>query len=523
MITAVEKLIRVPKEGIISGERYLAPETLDIRTRKAAAALHDIGLWQGDQLALLMRNDFAFFEATFGAGLLGASPVPINWHLGADEIAHILDDCEAKVLLAHSDLLTESVLAVCGNVQVIGVRTPPEIAQAYGVDDQKCEVPGGIPEWRTWTNSYPEWHETPRKVAGPMFYTSGTTGLPKGVKRKSVSADVVAAIGKRTNAAWGLGQDSIRSVMCGPLYHSAPNAYGLQVVRSGGLLILQPRFSAEELLDLIQQYRITHLHMVPTMFGRLLALPEEMRRKYDISSLQFVSHGAAPCPPDVKSEMIDWLGPVIHEYYAMTEIGIATICDSEEWRAHPGTVGHAGPGVDLLIVSDDDRVCPAGVTGEICVRSEATTRFTYHRDDKKTESTRRGDYVVTGDVGYLDEDGFLYITDRKSDMVISGGVNIYPAEVEKVLVTLDDVRDCVVFGVPDKDYGERLVAVVDSAVQLEKERLISELKKRIAGYKVPREYFFALCLPREDSGKIMKRVVREQYLAGTLSAIQNRT
>jgi len=259
------------------------------------------------------------------------------------------------------------------------------------------------------------------------------------------------------------------------------------------------------------------------MFVRLLALPAETRDSYDVSSLSFVSHGSAPCPPDVKRSMIDWWGPVIHEYYAMTEIGIATTCNSDEWLAHAGTVGRAGPGVELQIVANDGSPCAAGDTGEICVRSETTTRFTYHRDDEKTESVRMGDYVATGDVGYLDDDGFLYISDRKTDMVISGGVNIYPAEVEKVLVTLDHIRDCVVFGVPDKDFGEKLVAVVDSERSLQTDELIAQLRSRIASYKVPREYFFAGSLPREDSGKIKKRVVRDHYLAGTLVAAAHKS
>ncbi len=518
-MTAAELAQSIPDVGIVSGKRYLAPETLDIRSRKAASALHDLGVWQGDQVALLLRNDFAFFEATIGAGMLGASPVPMNWHFGAQEIAHILDDCGAKVLIAHADLLTESVISVCGNVIVIGVRTPEEIATAYGIDKASCEVPGGVPEWRVWTASYPEWHEEPREIAGPMFYTSGTTGLPKGVKRKSASADVIAAIGKRTNLAWGFDEPEIRSIMSGPLYHSAPNAYGSLVVRSGALLVLQPRFDAEELLSLIQYFRITHLHMVPTMFVRLLALPKETRERYDVTSLSFVTHGSAPCPPDVKRSMIDWWGPVIHEYYAMTEIGISTSCTSAEWLAHPGTVGRAGPGVDLQIVTDEGEHCAPGDAGEICVRSETTTRFAYHRDSEKTESVRMGDYVATGDVGYLDDDGFLFISDRKTDMVISGGVNIYPAEVEKILVTLEHVRDCVVFGVPDKDFGEKLVAVIDTDHELPKNSLMESLRSRMAGYKVPREYIFTASLPREDSGKIKKRVVREHYLAGTLRAV----
>ena len=517
-MTAAEPILEAPATGIVSGDRYLSPDALAMRGRQAAAALHDLGVWQGDQVALLLRNDFAFFEATVGAGRLGASPVPLNWHLGADEIAHILDDCGAKVLIAHADLLTESVTSVCGDVSIVGVRTPPEIAAAYGIDAARCEIPGGIPDWRVWTASFPEWQESPREIAGPMFYTSGTTGMPKGVKRKSATPDVVAAIDRRTNAAWGFDRPDIRSVMSGPLYHSAPNAYGNRIVLGGHLLVLQPRFNAEELLALIEQYRVTHLHMVPTMFVRLLALPDDVRASYDLSSLAFVSHGAAPCPPDVKRAMIDWWGPIVHEYYAMTEIGITTICDSDEWLAHPGTVGRPGPGVELRILDDDGSPCATGDAGEICVRSETTTRFAYHRDDAKTESVRQGDFVATGDVGYLDGDGFLYISDRKTDMVISGGVNIYPAEIEKQLITLPNVRDCVVFGVPDRDYGERLVAVVESGGALTSESLIAALRERMAGYKVPREYFFAGSLPREDSGKIKKRVVREQYLAGSLAA-----
>ncbi len=508
----------IPICGIVSGRRYLAPETLSTRSRQAASALHDLGVWQGDQVALLLRNDFAFFEATQGAALLGASPVPLNWHLGAEEIAHILDDCGAKVLVAHADLLTESVVAVLNEVTVIGVRTPAEIAAAYAIDASRCEVPGAVPDWRVWIDSFVEWHEPPREMAGPMFYTSGTTGMPKGVKRKSATAEVIAAIGKRTNAAWGFDHPEIRSVMSGPLYHSAPNAYGNQIVRSGGLLVMQPRFEAEELLALIDTYRITHLHMVPTMFVRLLGLPTTTRESYDLSSLQFVTHGSAPCPPDIKRKMIEWWGPVISEYYAMTEIGIATSCTAAQWLAHPGTVGKSGPGVELRILNDSGQDCDINVAGEICVRSETTTRFEYHRDNEKTTAVRLGDFVATGDVGYLDEDGFLYISDRKTDMVISGGVNIYPAEIEKVLITLPGVRDCVVFGVPDKDFGERLVAVVEAGSPLESDTLINTLRERIASYKVPREYCFSKMLPREDSGKIKKRLVRDQYLDGQVQS-----
>ena len=502
---------------LISGDRSLSADSLRQRSRQGASALHDLGVWQGDTVALLLRNDFVFFEASAAAAQLGASPVPLSWHLGAEEIDYILDDCGAKVLIAHADLLTESVLARCGDVHVVAARVPVEISDAYSVQDDEAQVPPGVPEWDQLIEAYAAWENPPRNITAPMFYTSGTTGRPKGVKRKSVAPETLSAIAARTSAAWGFDRDNVKAVMTGPLYHSAPNAYGLQVIRDGGLLVLEPRFDPESLLRLIERHRITHLHMVPTMFVRLLGLPEDRRRAYDVSSLRVVSHGAAPCPKELKQRMIAWWGPVIHEYYAMTEIGIATFCDSAQWLAHPGTVGCAAPGVTLKIVDGDERECSVGDAGEIWVQSEVTSRFTYHRDDEKTQSSRRGDFVATGDMGYLDEDGFLYISDRKSDMVISGGVNIYPAEVENVLVTRDDIQDCAVFGVPDDEFGERLVAIVQSDRELDGTKIAHWLRERIANYKVPREFLFVRDLPREDSGKIKKRVLRSDYLQSAQS------
>lgn len=498
--------------GLVAGNRFLSHDQLATRGRQVASGLHDLGVWQGDQVALLLRNGLTLFEATAGSTLLGASPVPLNWHLSAEEIAYILDDCGAKVLIAHADLLTESVLAVCGNVEVIAVQTPEEVVRTYGLKPELAQVPAGLPEWAMWRDTYPEWQESPRIVSGPMFYTSGTTGRPKGVKRKSAPPEVIAAIGERTNLAWGFGDGPIRSVMTGPMYHSAPNAYGLQVMRSGGLLVLQPRFEAEELLSLIESYAITHLHMVPTMFVRMLGLDEATRSRYDTSSLRHVSHGSAPCPEDVKRQMIDWWGPVINEYYAMTEIGIATCSSSDEWLANPGTVGRAALGVELRIVDEQGKTCAPGQAGEILVRSETTTRFSYHRAEEKTQAVRQGDFVATGDVGYLNEDGFLYISDRITDMVISGGVNIYPAEIEKVLVMLPGVKDCAVFGIPDKEFGERLVAFVETPEPMKSEDVIRQLRAQLAGYKVPREIVFTRSLPREDSGKIRKRLIRDKHL-----------
>lgn len=502
--------------GVISGDRYLSSGALAANAAKAATALHSAGVWQGDVVALLLRNDFAFFEATRGATLLGATTVPMNWHMSVDEIAYVLDDCDAKVLIAHSDLLTESVLALCNGREVIAVETPPEIAGAFGIEPQRCVAPRAVPEWYQWISSFEPWGEEPRAMSNPMFYTSGTTGMPKGVLRKPVAPEVAARAMGRSATAWGLQGNAVRSIMTGPLYHSAPNAYGMGIVRAGGLLVLQPRFDALDMLAMIERHKITHLHIVPTMFVRLLKLPVEDRSGFDVTSLQHVAHGAAPCPQDVKQQMIAWWGPVIHEYYAMTETGIVALCNSEDWLAHLGTVGHAADGVDIRIVNEQGDDCAAGTSGQICISSETTPYVAYHRAEKKTEELRLGNYIATGDVGYLDDDGFLYISDRISDMVISGGVNIYPAEIEKVLVAMPAVRDCAVFGVPDDEFGERLVSVIDTAGPLAGEAVTEFLRERVSGYKIPRDFVFTTDLPREDSGKIKKRLLREAFMAGEL-------
>jgi long-chain acyl-CoA synthetase len=281
----------------------------------------------------------------------------------------------------------------------------------------------------------------------------------------------------------------------------------------GGLAILQPRFDAEELLRFIEQYRITHLHMVPTMFVRLLRLPEEVKRRYDLSSLEWVVHGAAPCPVDVKQAMIEWWGPVIGEYYGATETGIATFHNSEEALSKPGTVGRPASGGTVRIYGADGRVLPAGGVGEIFLWLDGFPDFTYHGLDDKRREVGRDGLVTLGDVGYLDEDGYLFICDRARDMVISGGVNIYPAEVEMALLAMPGVRDCAVFGIPDKEFGETLCAHIESdpTARLDATEVTAFLRGRLAAFKVPRAIVFDTTLPREDSGKIMKRKLREPY------------
>lgn len=501
--------------GLLLGEVFLERDELFRRARQAATAFASLGVRQGDTVALLLRNDFTFFEATLGATMLGATTVPLNWHLTTVELRYVLDDCGANVLVGHADLMaTPAAGGAFEGLQVIGVEVPAMLAQAYRISAHACELSDGTLHWPQWIAGYPEYEDAPLPLTGAMFYTSGTTGRPKGVRRsQDLPLECALAAQRRTLAAYGLAQGgSVRAIMTGPLYHSAPNAYGMNVVRAGGLLILQPRFEPLALLADIERHRITHLHMVPTMFVRLLGLPERQRNRHDLSSLIHVVHGAAPCPVEIKRRMIEWWGPCIHEYYAMTETGIICTSDSQGWLRHPGTVGAPAQGVDIRILDDAGNVCTANELGEVCVRSETSAYVAYHQAEDKTRTLRRGEHIATGDIGHMTEDGFLFISDRRSDMVLSGGVNIYPAEIEAALVDLVGVKDVAVFGVPDSEYGERVVAVIEAGKIISVELVIAFLRERIAGYKIPRDIIFWNTLPREDSGKIKKRLIREAYL-----------
>jgi len=333
-----------------------------------------------------------------------------------------------------------------------------------------------------------------------------------------MDADAQARNALRVHEGFGIPPDctGVVALMNGPMYHSAPNAYGLAAARNGATVVLEARFEPEELLAMVERHRVTNMHMVPTMFVRLLALPETLKNRYRLDSLVHVSHGAAPCAPDVKRAMIDWWGPIIHEYYAMTETGIICSSDSATWLAKPGCVGRPVPGIDILILDEAGMPVTAGMPGEICVRSEVTSKVSYHRADEKTAAMRRGDFVATGDIGHLDADGVLFISDRKSDMVISGGVNLYPAEIENALNGLPDLTDCAAFGVPDAEFGERMVLVVEGGDALRREDLTARLMAQLAAYKLPRVIYRSAVMPREDSGKIKKRLLRDKVLDGQL-------
>jgi long-chain acyl-CoA synthetase len=464
-----------------------------------------------------MRNEIAFYEISMGAAALGAYAIPINWHFAPDEVRYILEDSGAKVFVVHADLLPHLTSAVPDDVAVRVVPTSHAICEAYGIDEPDAAVPPGQIDWNAWIEEFEPRPAQAAELPLAIFYTSGTTGRPKGVRRPPLTPEQQAALMRMVTIDYGLAcvddPTDIVTAVVGPVYHGAPNAHATLTYRAGASVVIMPRFDPEGLLHLIESERITHLNMVPIMFSRLLKLPEEVRSRYDLSSLRFVAHAAAPCPPDVKRAMIDWWGPIVHEYYGATEVGNVTFCTAEEWLARPGTVGRPIEGAEVRILDDDGNELPPGEIGEIASRYAGFDNFTYHGDDAKRRAIDRNGLIAPGDVGYVDEDGYLYICDRKIDMVLSGGVNIYPAEIEAVLHDMPGLADCAVFGIPDEEFGEALYAAIEPVpgAELTTEGVQAWLRERVAGYKVPRRIDFSKSLPREDSGKIFKRKLRAPF------------
>jgi long-chain acyl-CoA synthetase len=499
--------------GVTAGDRFRSWADIQANAGRAAGGFAALGIGEDDSVALMLRNDFATFGVNMAAGQLGAYAVPINWHFTAEEAGYILADCRAKALVVHADLLPQIAAGIPDGVTVLTVPTPAEIGDAYSIPAERRVAPE-VETWddflaRSAANAAP-----PKPSRGSMIYTSGTTGRPKGVRRKPSTAEQQAKMAEEIGKYWGIVNDpSIVVMMNGPMYHSAPAAYGMASARLGLNIVLQPRFEAEDMLRLIDKHRVSHMHIVPTMFVRLLRLTEEVKRQYDLSSLRCITHGAAPCAPAVKRQMIEWWGPVINEYYGATETGIVVWHDAAEALANPGTVGRLVDGGVMRIVNEQGHDVKPGEIGEIYLRGPLYSDFTYNNDDAKRREIALGDLVTVGDVGYQDDDGYLFLCDRKRDMIISGGVNIYPSEIELVLIEMPGVRDCAVFGIPDEEYGEQICAHVEPqpGTAIDAAAVRAFLGQRIARYKVPKVVELAAALPREDSGKIFKRKLRAPY------------
>ncbi len=482
------------RDAIIAGDRRISFAQLDRRVNQLVRALRDAGLHAGDAIALIAPNRAEWIETFLAAQRSGLRITPINWHLGTEEAAYIVSDCDAKAVVLDGTLAHLATAAPDATVRLT--------------------IGGAVPGWAEYEQTIAGQPDGPLddpERGAVMLYTSGTTGRPKGVRRPP--SDSTTTI---TEARFSGYRPGSVHLVTGPLYHTAPLLLSMNTPLHGGAtLVLMDHWDPAEALSLIERHGVTHTHMVPTMFHRMLALPESKRAAADTSSLFAVIHGAAPCPTHVKQRLIDWLGPVVWEYYGATE-GAATLVDSHTWLRKPGTVGRPEPTDHVKIGDEDGRPLPLGTEGLVWIRSKPAERFVYHGDPDKTDGAFRGDYFTLGDVGYLDDDGYLFLTDRSAHLIVSGGVNIYPAEIDAVLLEHPAVVDAATIGIPDDEWGERVLAVialadgVDASSELEAE-LLAHCRARLASFKCPRSIDVVADFPRQDNGKVAKTKLRETY------------
>ncbi len=495
-----------------SGEVVTYGEYEDTANR-LAHLLRDTGLSRGDHMAIFMENHPKMLM-TEGAGeRTGLYFTCINSYLSPEEVAYIVNDSESRVVVtsAAKAEVAHQLPALC-----------PKVERWLMVGDEGIDGP--FESFDAVLAGHPGTPIDDEQLGVPMLYSSGTTGRPKGIYRAlpETTPGANAQAGAGLGAIWRFRAEMVY-LNPAPLYHSAPQASVGITIRLGATAVIMEHFDAAQFLELVERYRVTHSQVVPTMFSRLLKLPEKVRKAADVSSLEVIVHAAAPCPIPVKEQMIEWFGPIILEYYAATEANGFTLVDSVDWLAHKGTVGRALLG-QILILDEEGNECPTGVPGTVWFKG--ATNFEYFNDPVKTAESRNaaGDTSTVGDVGYLDEDGYLFLTDRKTYMIISGGVNIYPQETENLLITHPKVMDAAVIGVPDEDLGEAVKAVVqpsegvEPGPELERE-LIAFCREHLAHFKCPRSIDFEAELPRLPTGKLYKRLLRDRYWADHNSRI----
>jgi long-chain acyl-CoA synthetase len=489
---------------------------LNDRSNQLAQLFWDAGLRFGDHIAVLMENRAEYFEPCWAAQRSGLFFTCINSHFNADEVAYILDDCDAQVLVI-SDTLRQVAEELVDKMPRVKIRL---------MVGDPAQVVDGYEPYLEARNRYPAVALDEELEGTRMLYSSGTTGRPKGVKYKITRqrvGDQPIEMGMMTTI-WKMDGDAIY-LSPAPLYHSAPLFYSMSTMRLGGTVITMEHFDPEQALALIEKYHVTHSQWVPTMFVRMLKLPEDVRTRYDTSSQKVVLHAAAPCSVETKRKMIEWWGPIIDEYYAATEGTGATYISSPDWLAHPGSVGRSmlGP---IHILDEDGNPQPAGAVGTVWFEPPPNRPgFEYHKDAAKTrDSFNPKGWSTVGDMGYLDPDGYLYLTDRRTFMIVAGGVNIYPQEAENLLIDHPKVYDVAVFGIPDPDLGERVHAVVqptnwDDAGPALEEELLAYCREHLAKYKCPQAVDFDPELPREQTGKLYKRLLRDRYWGDKTSRI----
>ncbi|MGE0742490.1 MAG: acyl-CoA synthetase [Hyphomonadaceae bacterium] len=484
---------------------------LEARSNQAAHAFRELGLKVGDAIAIFMDNELPYFEIAWGAHRAGLYYTPVSSRLTSEELRYIVEDAGAQVLIFSAKLKDAAlpVVAALGGARCFSV----------GGDVSGCG------RWESTREGQPATAIADERAGQAMFYSSGTTGRPKGVRRALVDEppDSPMAYSEFVKPIFGFGEDTFY-LSPAPLYHAAPLNYCMFVQRSGGAAVVMEKFDPEAALQLIERHRITHSQWAPTMFVRMLKLPAETRARYDLSSHRIAIHAAAPCPTQVKQAMIEWWGPIVHEYYSGTEGAGVTMINSEEALRKPGSVGKAVMGVAHIIGDNGEEVGP-NHEGQIYFESAA--EFSYHNAPEKTAAARlpgKPNWVTLGDVGYLDDEGYLFLTDRKDFMIVTGGVNVYPQEVENLLVTHPKVADVAVFGVPSEDFGEEVKAVVKPAdLESAGPGLAAELdafcRQHLSPIKRPRSYDFERELPRHDTGKLHKKALRDRYWAGRATRI----
>lgn len=493
-----------------SGREIKAGELL-AAANQLVHGLRALGLQAGDCVATVLPNGAAMIELYLAATQAGLYLVPINHHLTASEIAYIVQDSDAKVFV--------------GCDRFPACRAAAEELQFPA---QNLFSVGALPGFRPYGDlkkGQPTTAPADRKAGQVMNYTSGTTGRPKGVRRplSPLDPDTVASFFGMFLMMFGIQQGGDGVHLTGsPLYHTAVLMFTASSLHFGHTVVLMDKWTPEGALELMQKYKVTHSHMVPTQFHRLLALPAEVKKKYDLSSLRHMIHAAAPCPIDVKRGMLEWWGPVIFEYYAASEGG-GTLVTPEEWLRYPGTVGRAWPSSEIRILDDDGNPIPTGQPGTVYM-ALGPADFEYHKDKGKTAANRRDGFFTVGDIGYLNEEGYLFLCDRKIDMIISGGANIYPTEVESTLLTHPKIADAAVFGIPHDDWGEEVKAVIEPAAGVAPDQALADeilafCFEKIAKYKCPRTIDFIEVMPRDPNGKLYKRKLRDPYWEGRSRAI----
>jgi long-chain acyl-CoA synthetase len=501
---------RTPERlAVMSPSGNLTWRQLNERANRLVRAFRKRGLRSGDGVALLAHNGPEFAEVWAATQRSGLRLTAVNWHQSAELVAYVVDNCDAKALVASGRFAAAAIEAA-----KLSDKLAAKLSLAGAID--------GFENYETALAAESDDDIGDAELGSTMLYTSGTTGRPKGVYRRN--RPVISQLTNVVNETAQWKPDADIALVTGPLYHAAPLGINFVIpINAGVTALLMDKWDAEETLRLTHVHRATHTHVVPTMMHRMLQLPEQTRKKYDVSSMRWIMHGAAPCPAHVKQAMMEWFGPTLYEYYSSTEGG-GVFVGPHDWLKKPGTVGKAVAGVEIKLLDAEGNPAPQGQEGLIYVKAPATGRFEYYKEPAKTESSYRGDWFTLGDMGRQDAEGDLFLTGRTAELIISGGVNIYPVEIDEVLIRHESVADAAVVGAPNEDWGEEIKAVVElkpgwRPTPETAQSILDFAKENLPGFQRPRSVDFVDALPRNAAGKVLRAQVRAPYWKGRSKSI----